>query len=113
MIISGGVVTCKCGNAARYMNERGELCCSICPLKEGLDSIKLDDVPKLLAWARNLIEFCQQGQIEIPKMTYRLLGELIDIIQRRPSPPSFAALAAKSRAEGGCSCAPGTVLCPH
>ena len=26
---------------------------------------------------------------------------------------SFAELAAKNRAEGGCGCAPGTVLCPH
>lgn len=115
MIISGGLVLCKCGeNAARYMNERGELCCAICPLKEGIDSIKLDDVPKLLAWARGLIEFCQQDNIEIPKLTYRLLGELIDIVQRTPKPtPSFGELIAKNRAEGGCGCAPGTVLCPH
>jgi hypothetical protein len=27
--------------------------------------------------------------------------------------PSFAELAAANRVEGGCGCAPGTVLCPH
>jgi hypothetical protein len=45
-------MNCKCGNAARYINERGELCCAICPLGEGIDSIRLADVPALLAWAR-------------------------------------------------------------
>ena len=107
MIVQGGIVACKCGNAARYMNERGELCCSLCPLKEGIDSIKLDDVPKLLAWARSLD--ANKGD---SKFVYQQLSELRDIIQRRPE-PSFAALAAKNRAEGGCGCAPGTLLCPH
>lgn len=50
-------MTCKCGNSARYINERGELCCGICPLKEGLDSIKLSDVPKLLSWAREFLPY--------------------------------------------------------
>lgn len=27
--------------------------------------------------------------------------------------PSFAELRAKNIAEGGCGCAPGTILCPH
>ena len=45
-------MNCRCGNAARYINERGELCCAICPLGEGIDSIRLADVPALLAWAR-------------------------------------------------------------
>lgn len=27
--------------------------------------------------------------------------------------PSFAELATQNRAEGGCGCAPGTILCPH
>lgn len=112
MIVSGGVVTCKCGNAARYMNARGELCCAICPLKEGIDSIKLDDVPKLLAWARNLVERPIRHLRDLDDVALAV-GELIDIIQRRPPRPSFAELAAKNRAEGGCGCAPGTVLCPH
>lgn len=45
-----------CTNAARYINARGELCCSICPVKEGIDSIKLDDVPKLLEWCRKFLK---------------------------------------------------------
>lgn len=48
-------MTCKCGNAARYINTRGELCCGICPIKEGIDSIKLASVPELLRLARGLI----------------------------------------------------------
>jgi hypothetical protein len=56
MISQGGVVICKCGeNAARYMNARGELCCAICPLSENIDSIRLADVPELLAWARKFV----------------------------------------------------------
>jgi hypothetical protein len=47
--------TCSCGNAARYINERGELCCAICPIKQGLDAIKLASVPALLAFARSLL----------------------------------------------------------
>lgn len=30
-----------------------------------------------------------------------------------PREPSFEELAEKNKAEGGCGCAPGTVLCPH
>ena len=74
-------MSCKCGNAARYINERGELCCGICPLKESLDSIKLADVPKLLAWARAL-QLRQQGSsIELSASELLTLRE---IVQRRP-----------------------------
>ena len=47
-----GVVTCRCGNAARYIDLLGHLTCGICPLKNNIDSIRIADVPKLLAWAR-------------------------------------------------------------
>lgn len=30
-----------------------------------------------------------------------------------PREPSFEELRAKNQAEGGCGCAPGTILCPH
>ncbi len=49
------MTTCSCGNAARYINEHGELCCAICPIKQGLDSIKIASVPALLAFARKLL----------------------------------------------------------
>jgi hypothetical protein len=69
---------CKCGNSVRYINELGELTCGICPLKSGLDSIKLADVPALLKWARNHIE----------DRSYTLAKEqLKDIVQRRPQKP--------------------------
>lgn len=79
MIIQGGVVLCKtCSqNAARYMNERGELCCATCPLKEGVDSIKLDDVSKLLVWARSAL---------VRGVDAKHLEALADIVQRRPEP---------------------------
>jgi hypothetical protein len=80
VIINGGVVTCTCGNAARYINERGELCCSLCPLKEGIDSIKLDDVPKLLAWARRLDERAETSLGVHAADVF----DLRDIIQRAP-----------------------------
>jgi hypothetical protein len=77
VIAQGGVVSCKCGNAARYMNERGELCCGICPLGEGLDSIKLAEVPKLLEWARKFANL---------HTDHPWHASLVDIIQRRPGP---------------------------
>lgn len=45
-------MNCKCGNTARYVDELGRLTCGTCPIANGLDSIRLADVPKLLAWAR-------------------------------------------------------------
>lgn len=82
MIIHGGVVTCKCGNAARYINERGELCCGTCPIKQGIDSIKLDDVPKLLAWARRLDTHAETSLGFHAADVF----ELREIIQSRPGP---------------------------
>jgi hypothetical protein len=46
---------CACGNAARYVNARGELCCGTCPLKEGIDSVKIRAIPDLLAWVRSYL----------------------------------------------------------
>jgi len=67
VLIQGGIVLCKCGeNAARYINERSELCCGICPIKQGLDAIKLDDVPQLLGWARITIEYLRGQNTHIP-----------------------------------------------
>jgi hypothetical protein len=48
-------MNCKCGNAARYINELGEFCCALCPIKEGLDSIRLSNVPALLSFVRHLL----------------------------------------------------------
>lgn len=45
-------VFCKCGNHARYITIQGEFTCATCPIVEGVDSIRLADVPRLLAWAR-------------------------------------------------------------
>lgn len=43
---------CACGNVARYMTIDGELTCALCPIKNSVDSIRLAEVPRLLAWAR-------------------------------------------------------------
>ena|ERR1044072_1819098 len=48
----GTDMKCACGNAGRYINERSEICCGICPIEQGLDSIKLSEVGTLLQWAR-------------------------------------------------------------
>ncbi len=37
---------CCCGNEARYLNEHGALCCSLCPLKQGIKSTRLSDIVK-------------------------------------------------------------------
>lgn len=73
-------VHCRCGNHARYINARGELCCSLCPLRDGIDSIRLADVPKLLAWARKRV----RGLDSPGAPTEHALSELRDIIQRGP-----------------------------
>lgn len=43
-------MACACGNAARYINDRYEQCCGICPIKEGVDSIALADKGRLHQW---------------------------------------------------------------
>lgn len=56
---------CKCGNEARYVTARqvldpatgvnvtrGELSCAICPIRDGEDSVRITDVPLLVAWLR-------------------------------------------------------------
>lgn len=45
---------CSCGNTARYIDASGALTCGICPIKRRVDSIRIADVPRLLAWARSL-----------------------------------------------------------
>lgn len=42
-----------CKNTARYVDDGGNLCCALCPLKEGRDSIRLTNVPELLATCRD------------------------------------------------------------
>lgn len=68
---------CACGNAARYLNERGQFCCATCPIKEGIDAIKLVDVPKLLEWARKFDNLHRDHPWH---------QSLVDIIQQRPKP---------------------------
>lgn len=78
MLIHGGIVMCACGeNAARYINSKGELCCGICPIKQGLDSIKLDDVPQLLGWARITIEYLKGkvGHVPAGDSIQKMLGD--------------------------------------
>jgi len=80
---------CACGNAARYINELGELCCGICPLKQGLDSIKLGDVPQLLSWARIMLGYLTGRNEHIPA------GDSIKaVLGQRPARPG----------QGKCAC---------
>ena len=46
----------ECGeNEARYVDEYARLMCGTCPVKGGIDAIKLTDVPMLLALARRIM----------------------------------------------------------
>lgn len=66
-----------CGtNEARYIDELGNLVCGICPIKQGLDAIKLSDVSKLLRWARQIEHGGFMGGYSF--------GELRTIIGRKP-----------------------------
>lgn len=47
-------IICKCGNAARYVDSQGELCCSLCPLKAGRDAVKITAIPELLQLVRRM-----------------------------------------------------------
>lgn len=66
-----------CDNEARYIDEDGCMVCGTCPLKYGNDSIKIADVPKLLAWARALL--ANQPKFE---RWPEALADLRDIVQR-------------------------------
>lgn len=73
------MVTCAmsgCSNSARYIDELGRLVCGTCPVANGLDAIRLADVPRLLSWSRRYIAgpHCFDGSD----------WELRDIIGRRP-----------------------------
>lgn len=39
---------CRCGNAARYLDANGVLTCALCPLKAGIRSWRLTDIPAML-----------------------------------------------------------------
>jgi hypothetical protein len=50
------MVTCTCGNEPRYIDAHGKLVCGLCPIKEGVDSIRISQIPGLLRWARHVCD---------------------------------------------------------
>lgn len=46
---------CACGNDARYITEQGLFTCSLCPLRQGIEAIRLTDVGPLLPLLRELM----------------------------------------------------------
>ena len=50
---------CACGNEARYITADGRFTCALCPLREGVKSIRLADVPAFVEKHRDL-----SGKIE-------------------------------------------------
>lgn len=44
-----------CDNEARYVNMNGALCCGTCPVKHGIDSVRITDVHKIAAWIRDVV----------------------------------------------------------
>lgn len=80
--------TCKCGNAARYVDQNGALTCGICPIKAGHDSIRIIDVPALLSWARQLVytaDSLDPGEAIPGSVIDLIVSHMRDIIQRRPA----------------------------
>lgn len=53
-------VNCPCGNFARYVNERSELCCALCPLRQNIESWRILDVPDIIANLRIRLADTQQ-----------------------------------------------------
>ncbi len=49
------MATCACGNEPRYVDAHGKLVCGLCPIQEGVDSIRISQIPALLAFARGVI----------------------------------------------------------
>jgi hypothetical protein len=66
-------------NETRCIDETGTLCCGVCPIKQGLDSIRISDVAALLKWARAV----ERGGF----MGGDSFGALRDIIGRKPLVP--------------------------
>ncbi len=82
---------CVCGNDARYINQHGVLCCALCPLREGIDSIQLRNVAPLLQWARDFIGKAHmlRWTVDSPAPFDKNPGQLMvdalcDIIQKGP-----------------------------
>lgn len=59
--MSTDAMHCACGNFARYVNERSELCCALCPLRQNIQSWRILDVPgMILGFQARLLETHQQ-----------------------------------------------------
>lgn len=78
---------CACNKDALYIDMRGELACEICPIKSGLDAIKITDVPRLLAWARRFIAVNITMSPDSVSGPYAAASDLQDIIES-PFPTS-------------------------
>ena len=57
---------CACGNLARYVNERDEVCCAICPIKEGIYSIKRTNAADLWMLSKEYIYGQAYGSLANP-----------------------------------------------
>jgi hypothetical protein len=80
-------VTCACGNAARYVAADGRLTCALCPLRDGVDSVRLSDVPALLALARRFLDATRSlSWLSIPKLDAvdAVAGEMRALLGRPP-----------------------------
>lgn len=73
-----------CQNDARYVDQHGKLVCGTCPIKRGEDSIRVADVPALLAWAREFVHFMDAS--DAPDQRLAAATRLMrDIIGRSPT----------------------------
>jgi len=66
---------CKCGNEARYVDARGETCCALCPLREGIESWRIADVPEIIGRLKREIKFVRWSHVhddglDLPRKRY-------------------------------------------
>lgn len=73
---------CACGNVARYVDDRGLLTCGTCPIREGRDSVRISDVPALLAWCRGHLS--TPGDGVVPSNRRPSADDLRAILGRKP-----------------------------
>lgn len=90
--------TCACGNAARYVDDRGALTCALCPVKRGADSIRITEVPALLAHVRDLLRVVERHQLHLhqiyPDEAHEIIAfavnelavRLREVVGRAPQP---------------------------
>lgn len=71
---------CACGNLARYINERDQPCCGLCPLREKIESVRIIDLPRLWEISQNYLRY-MRVVVDPPLPLYEAAADLANIQQ--------------------------------